>query len=238
MRKNESQLRTWLADTCPFPVTPENLLVAASNMVSIQLELGIAATERTMLVAMHDEVRTACRELAASRAWVKMAKVVQAKTDEAMAAEAVRLARKDRAVHPTGGVLLVADSLEHAARLMDLCGSQVQTGGFDSLEAVDAGEFAVVVVTKQVDRGYNSAVRLGVLLTGAYPGNSAARHQIRGRIRRIGQVRRSVEFVTVVMESSILQLLHERHSAVDSMNISLEQLGQSFSADVLARLNN
>ena len=117
-----------------------------------------------------------------------------------------------------------------------MCSAHVRTGDFASLEAPNAGEFAVVVVTKQVDRGYNSASRLGAMVTGVYPGNGAARHQMRGRLRRIGQVRSSVRFVTVVMQHSILKLLHERHSAVDSMNITLEQLGQTFSSDVLHRL--
>lgn len=63
MRKNESQLLAWLADTCSFPVDAHNLLVAAASMVSIQLELGIRSTERLELVPMTDAVRSACRKL-------------------------------------------------------------------------------------------------------------------------------------------------------------------------------
>ena len=237
MRKNDSQLRTWLSDTSSFPVDAENLLVAASGMVSIQLELGIQANEQLELVPMNDNVRTGCRELLAGRCWLQMARLVQESTDTAMAQHAVRLAKEDRGEHPNGGVLLVADHLQHADKLIEMCNRQVKTGGFDSLEAADAHTYAIIVVTKQVDRGYNSAVRLGALVTGAYAGNSAARHQIRGRLRRIGQIRKQVQFVTVAMEHSILQLLHERHSSVDNMNISLEQLGQTFGADVLRELN-
>ena len=47
------------------------------------------------------------------------------------------------------------------------------------------------------------------------------------------QVRDSVRFTTVVMEHSLLHLLHQRHASVDSMNISLEQLGEKFGAEVL-----
>ena len=47
-RRFEAQLLAWLADTCAFPVTASNMLVAASAMVLIQLEpllpLGITAT--------------------------------------------------------------------------------------------------------------------------------------------------------------------------------------------------
>ena len=233
MRKNDSQLRTWLSDTSSFPVDAENLLVAASGMVSIQLELGIHAVERLELVPMNADVRVACRQLFASRNWLQMARVVQEHTDAGMVQHAVRLAQEDRAENPSGGVLLVADNLHHSERLIEMCSKDVKVGGFGTLEAEDAHTYAIVVVTKHVVRGYNSAVRLGALVTGAYAGNSAARHQIRGRLRRIGQTRKQVEFVTVVMEKSILQLLHERHSTVDNMNISLEQLGQTFQADVL-----
>eukprot|EP01052_Picozoa_sp_SAG31_P040161 SAG31_NODE_5750_length_2345_cov_1.681211_2_plen_574_part_01 len=49
MRRNESQLLAWLADTCSFPVDARNLLVAAAGMVSIQIELGISSTETLKL---------------------------------------------------------------------------------------------------------------------------------------------------------------------------------------------
>eukprot|EP01043_Picozoa_sp_COSAG02_P007537 COSAG02_NODE_227_length_28153_cov_11.662294_9_plen_1195_part_00 len=249
MRKNESQLLAWLTDTCSFPVDNKNLLVAASGMVSIQLELGIASTEDLLLVPMVDAVRLKCRQLVVQREWLKMARLVQSHTDKTMVKKAISMAQADRAVHPSGGVLLVADSAEHAATLMQLCNSspsgssgcsnhmRFKTGDFSSLEAPNAADYGIVVVTKDKDRGYNSACRLGAMVTGAYAGNGASRHQIRGRLRRLGQVRKSVNFTTMVMENSILHLLHKRHNAVDSMNISLQQLGDTFSVDVLRALN-
>eukprot|EP00746_Dinoflagellata_sp_MGD_P007999 gnl/MRDRNA2_/MRDRNA2_115939_c0_seq1.p1 gnl/MRDRNA2_/MRDRNA2_115939_c0~~gnl/MRDRNA2_/MRDRNA2_115939_c0_seq1.p1 ORF type:complete len:1300 (-),score=258.95 gnl/MRDRNA2_/MRDRNA2_115939_c0_seq1:153-4052(-) len=237
MRKNESQLLAWLSDTCSFPVDSRNMLVAASGMVSIQLELGIVAHEEDVLVPMADAVRSGCHELLQSRSWLKMARLVQEHTDKAMVDKAVELSRKDRASYKNGGVLLIADTAAHAHRLIDMCSSHILTGDFASLEAANASNYGIVVVTKDKDRGYNSAVRLGHMVTGAYAGNGASRHQIRGRLRRLGQVRKAVSFVTVVMEHSLLHLLHQRHSTVDCMNISLEQLGMKFEADVLKGLN-
>jgi hypothetical protein len=249
MRKNESQLLAWLSDTCSFPVDNKNLLVAASGMVSIQLELGIESTEDLLLIPMVDDVRLKCRQLVVQREWLKMARLVQSHTDKAMVKTAISMARTDRATHPSGGVLLVADNAEHAATLMKLCDvsaagsndsgnhARIKTGSFSSLEAPNAADYGIVVVTKDKDRGYNSACRLGAMVTGAYAGNGASRHQIRGRLRRLGQVRKSVSFTTIAMENSILHLLHKRHNAVDSMNISLQQLGDTFSSDVLRALN-
>merc|ERR1712019_227704 len=117
---------------------------------------------------------------------------------------------------------------------MGLCSPHgVKVGDFASLEADNAREHGIVVITKDMDRGYNSATRLGAMVTGAYAGNSASRHQLRGRLRRLGQRREEVVFVTVCMENSLLHLLHQRHAAVDTVNITLEQLGQRFSAEVL-----
>ena len=163
---------------------------------------------------MVDAVRSGCRELLNSRSWLEMARLVQKHTDAAMVKTAVELARQDRAAHGAGGVLLVADNLRHADRLIQLCSPQIRTGEFDSLEAPDAATFGIVCVTKDKDRGYNSACRLGAMVTGAYAGNGASRHQIRGRLRRLGQVRPSVRFVTVVMTNSLLHLLHLRHDSV------------------------
>lgn len=238
MRRNESQLLAWLADTCAFPVSPANMLVAASGMVSIQLELGVSSREEELLVPMTDEVRQACRALFGQRQWLAMARAVQQATDAAMVDAAVKLAREDRAKHASGGVLLIADHLAHAETLIGACtAAGAVAAGFESLERTHAGRVAIVVVTKDKDRGYNSAVRLGHMVTGAYAGNSASRHQIRGRLRRLGQVREEVSFTTVVMRNSLLHLLHQRHSSVDSMNISLEQLGEKFGKEVLVGLD-
>lgn len=142
-------------------------------------------------------------------------------------------------MYPKGGVLLVADTRDHADKLIAACNAsgRVRAGGFDTLDAPNATDFGIVVVPKDKDRGYNSACRLGSMVTGAYAGNGASRHQMRGRLRRLGQQRKLVKFVTVVMENSLLHLLHMRHDAVDSMNISLQELGDRFSADVLKGLN-
>ena len=235
MRKTENQLIQWLKNTCSFEVSYSNYLVAASQMVSMQLDLGILSDECLELLTMSDALRGFC--MSSHGDWQAVAKRVQSEVDMHMTTIAVRLAKEDRTMHSDGGVLLVANTLDHAAQLMQLCAGKCKVGGFDTLGAGDAAAYEVVVVSKQYDRGYNSAVRLGAMVTGVYPGNASARHQIRGRIRRYGQKRDMVHFVTVTIEHSILHLLHERHSSVDTMNMSLEQLGERFSKEMYERLN-
>lgn len=134
---------------------------------------------------------------------------------------------------------MVADTKDHAEKLIAACNAQgkVRAGGFDALETPMASQFGIVVVPKDKDRGYNSACRLGAMVTGVYGGNAASRHQMRGRLRRLGQRRKMVAFHTAVMENSLLHLLHIRHEGIDSMNISLQELGDKFSADVLNALD-
>lgn len=152
--------------------------------------------------------------------------------------EAVDTAVEDRKAYAGGGVLMVADTKDHAEKLIDACNvtGKVRAGGFGTLDAPNADDFGVVVVPKDKDRGYNSACRLGAMVTGVYAGKGASRHQMRGRLRRLGQRRKVVVFKTVVMENSLLHLLHQRHDAVDSMNISLQELGEKFTTDVLRAL--
>ena len=48
-----------------------------------------------------------------------------------MVAEAVRLSAEDRALHPSGGVLLVADTAAHAEALLRRCSAAgVRAEGF------------------------------------------------------------------------------------------------------------
>eukprot|EP00438_Fugacium_kawagutii_P028029 Skav208409 [mRNA] locus=scaffold2953:75872:78793:+ [translate_table: standard] len=96
--------RGW--DTCSFPVDKRNWLVAASGMVSMQLELSISAQEETVLVPMVDAVRARCRQLEAAHGsvrWLEMARVVQEHTDAIMVQHAVKAANRTGPSIPTVG---------------------------------------------------------------------------------------------------------------------------------------
>lgn len=69
---------------------------------------------------------------------------------------------------------------------------------------------------------------MGAIVTGVYGQNAASRHQLRGRIRRIAQIRTSVEFWTVFPSDTILSMLFERHNTVDAKNSTLEQMANEF----------
>jgi hypothetical protein len=153
-----------------------------------------------------------------------------------MCDRAHQLAVADRKRYPKGGVLLVANDQAHVARLVELMSDKGRGPGIGKVgvfEDMADVSFGCVVVSKGKDRGYNFGTRLGAMIKGTYPGNGASRHQMRGRIRRIGQVRKEVIFCTCVMEHTMLQLLHERQQSVDTLNISLEALAKHFDLAVL-----
>eukprot|EP00756_Hemistasia_phaeocysticola_P015966 Hpha_TRINITY_DN15445_c0_g6::TRINITY_DN15445_c0_g6_i1::g.175091::m.175091 len=221
--KNE-QLADWLARVERFPVDKRNWLVAANGIVSKQIDLGITVDFSVKEVPLTQEVRAV--HVRQGRDWGRVAAVTQAATDDALVQQATERASE--------GVLVVSNDATHTELLLEKFRARgVAAGGF--ADRADPSK-RVVVVTKRHCRGYNEATRLGVIVTGVYAGNGADRHQMTGRLRRLGQRRSKIAHVTVYMSNTILSLLHERHQNVDTMNISLEQLAQRYGHEVLSQL--
>lgn len=237
MSKNEAHLASWLADTESYPVDKDNYLVAASGMVSLQISLSIAMVDKVESVPLDKHVRKAIIAYPnddSNDKWMRMAKRTQHYTDKAMCDVASKIVKQDLKKHPEGGVLMVADNAKHAERLVGLMNAKgISSGLFEELANTSVH---CVVVTKKQDRGYNGATRLRAIVKGVYAGNGASRHQMRGRIRRIGQKRSKVLYVTVVMENTILELLHKRQQHADTLNISLQELAREFEESVVNRV--
>ena len=232
MSKKVTALAEWLADTETFPVNVTNYLVAASNMVQIQTDLGIKRHEVVIKLPLVQEVRDAFKQYKKDKNWLAMAKTTQAFTDDGLCATAKEYIDKDIAKNgPTGGVLLVADSNAHAAVLLENMTSKqnVKCMKYDENSDLDKDDtYHCVIVTKTQARGYNFAIRFGAIVKGVYAGDSSERLQMNGRIYRIGQKREEVFYVTVVMESSMLELLHDRQERINGLSLSLEQIAQQF----------
>jgi len=224
--------REWLKRCTNFPVsTQDDILVAGAMFISGKFDLKIVSTEEEVLVRLSEQSQQAHeRAISETGGWNRAARIVRAAIEDKMAEVAVRLAREDRATNPGGGVLVVADNSAEAASVRE------------KMQAMANGEFRValrektlnttqpldpnvgiIVVTSKDTTGYNLQ-RLGAIVTGVYAGNAAQRHQLRGRIRRLGQRRRRVKYVTVIGQNSILSLLHTRHQSTDAQGATLEQM--------------
>ena len=220
----------WLKDTVGFPVSRDNQLVASAMMVAARVELPIESKEVLKEINLPSQLLQQHTQLLQNgRNWGAAAKLCRDASLPMLVQTAVERAVADRAANPGGGCLLVLDNQEElnaaqAAISSNPAGIRAESR---TIETQGNPAVGVILVTKTDVTGYN-LTRLGVIVTGVYASNAAKRHQLRGRIRRVGQTRDTVHYVTVVPKFTILELLHQRHNSVDKANESLAQLAEEF----------
>ena len=220
----------WLKDTVGFPVNTGNQLVASAMMVAARYDLGIEEEDVIKMAQFAPEdAQQHLRALQNGRDWGRAARIAREAAYPLLVQTAIDAAAADRATNPNGGVLVFADSNDEAERLRGMLTARVGPDKVGQRNQETERDPAVeFVVTKKTDcSGYNF-IRMGVILTGVYAGNAADRKQMRGRIKRMGQTRNKVTYITVYTQFSILELLHQRHTSVDMANASLEQLADVF----------
>jgi hypothetical protein len=226
----------WLADSVGFPVSRTNELVAAAMMVAARVSLPIEGLERLAETVLDPVDQMRHTELLKNgRRWAEAAEICRVKTTPFLVQAAVEAAIADRAAFPNGGAMMVLDSNDELAQALDLANQMIQQRGQTwfarerTLETSQDASVGLIGVTKRDVTGYN-LTRMGAMLTGVYASSPSARHQLRGRIRRVGQVRTSVQYITVVPKHTILDLLHQRHNSVDKANESLAELAEVIAA--------
>jgi superfamily II DNA or RNA helicase len=228
----------WLADCVGFPLTKNNFLVAAAMMVAAWIELPIEAHEVLVPITLPIDVAAQHAQFlrASSQNWEAAARLVRRATIEAMASKAIELADVDRMNTPGGGVLVFMDNStemeEFVRRVASMLGARDYGVGLRGARESN-GPLGIVVTTKSDTSGYNF-VSAGAIVTGVYAQSSASRHQMRGRIRRVGQLRSAVTYATVYPIGTILELLYRRHTLVDSQDASLEALAKEWTAKTRA----
>lgn len=237
--KHDHYLRQWLENTTTFPIGKNGLWVAACHIISAQCDLKIQVEDSLELIPLCAKVKQECMQHYIGGNWRALSNLIRGKVDHPMLKLAMEEALEDRNKNPSGGVLLVAEDAGHADYLIKE-GNQnfpkVKFGGFSELMVKDTDSYGVIVVPLSKNRGYNSAVRLGTLITQVYGSNPSSRHQMRGRIKRLEQKRSCVKMITVTMENSVLHFLHRKHQNVDTMNLSLTEAAKKFSSEVLSEM--
>lgn len=226
----------WLADSVGFPVSRSNELVAAAMMVAARVSLPIEGLERLaeMILDPADQMRHT-ELLKNGRRWAEAAEICRVKTMPFLVETAVKAAIADRAAFPNGGSMMVLDSNEELAQALQLANQMIEQRGLSwfargrTLETSQDPLTGLIGVTKRDVTGYN-LTRMGAMITGVYASNPSSRHQLRGRIRRVGQVRAKVDYITVVPKHTILDLLFQRHNSVDQKNESLAELAEIIAA--------
>eukprot|EP01063_Lacrimia_lanifica_P017900 TRINITY_DN24883_c0_g1_i1.p1 TRINITY_DN24883_c0_g1~~TRINITY_DN24883_c0_g1_i1.p1 ORF type:complete len:1390 (+),score=554.89 TRINITY_DN24883_c0_g1_i1:425-4171(+) len=227
------RLADWLGLTEEYPVTRQNYLVAACNMVALKISLGIESK-----YSEHALPRTAAAEAAfggymRTRDWRALFKVLQSECNAGFCDRAAHYAATDRAANSDGGCFVVCETDRHVKDLCALFRARHPAVPCGDARAMDDGAVAVVFVAAANNRGYNTGVRLGVQIRQPYPGSGAGRQQMEGRIRRMTQKRRVVQYEVVYMAHTLLALLFERQQRDDSVNHSLEQLAEEYDRSVI-----
>lgn len=226
----------WLADSVGFPVSRSNELVAAAMMVAARISLPIEGLERLVEITLDSVDQMRHTELLKNgRRWAQASEICRVKTMPFLVETAVKAAIADRAMFPNGGAMMVLDSNEELAQALDLANQMIEQRGLSwsangrTLETSQDPTVGLIGVTKRDVTGYN-LTRMGGMVTGVYASSPSSRHQLRGRIRRVGQTRTSVEYITVVPKHTILGLLHQRHNSIDKANESLAELAEIIAA--------
>lgn len=221
----------WISDSIGFPLNKTNFMVAAAQMVAARVSLNIEGKEKILPVTLNNEdVYIHSKYLRDGGKWTKAAEHVRKACFPQMASKIIDLADKDRSIYPNGGVLVFMDNINEVENISTLLKSLITKKSY-KIGIREGNEknasIGIAITTKNDTAGFNF-VRMGAIVTGVYGQSAASRHQLRGRIRRIGQIRQSVEFWTVFPSNTILSMLFERHNTVDAKNSTLEQMAHEF----------
>lgn len=240
---NIYKLIWWLEQIVPFEVNELNFWVAANSMVAKKVTTGVIVNTLQYEAQMtKDEViaykRLVGPVLGGTNQNPRIEDINRAldicyttSTRTLVQLTLDKLRQKE-------GVMLVAKNVSHQEQLA----KQLVEGGVNSRdiflitkdktiyftdEAVESGkvhDYKVVIVPIQKSEGY-TLTRLKTMITGVYPSNNATREQIEGRINRISQKSKTVDFITV--HTGILTYIMNKH--VDARNISkvLQNIAQN-----------
>lgn len=231
------RLASWLALTEEFPVTASNYLVAACNLVYLKIDLGIKAVHTVFETPQTPGSEVAFQKYRreGGHNWGKLFGAIRAETDVAFCERAEFHATRDCVVNPKGGCFVVCDNQTHVDELIVLFRRMFPTTPCGDARDIDNNAVRVVFVTAQNNRGYNGAVRFGVMLRQPYPGSPNERSQMEGRILRLTQHRTEVLYEVVYMKNTMTQLLYVRQGMDDSCNKSLEEIAIEFDRSVLEK---
>jgi hypothetical protein len=226
----------WLADSVGFPVSRTNELVAAAVMVAAKISLPIEGVESLSETVLDPEDQMKHTQLLKNgRRWAEASAICRVKTTPFLIRTAIEAAIADRVAFPTGGAMMVLDNKVELENALVLANQMIVQRGYTwsarerTLETSQDPSVGLIGVNKSDVTGYN-LTRMGVMITGVYASSPASRHQLRGRIRRVGQARTRVDYITIVPKHTILDLLHQRHNSVDKANESLSELAQEIAA--------
>jgi superfamily II DNA or RNA helicase len=237
---NTYKLIWWLEQIVPFEVNERNFWVAANGMVAKKVNTGVLIEREEITATMTIDEREQYHKLVPPGLGGKNSTFSQRElrtaTDlcyDACTREMIQVTAKT--VKEGKGVMVVAHNAQHQSQLLkglvkkgikarDIFLLSAGNSIFLTDETVEEGkehDYKVVITTIRKSEGY-TLTRLKALVTCVYPSNNATREQIEGRINRIGQKAKEVQFFTVHV--GILSYIMKRHKDARNLSAILETL--------------
>ena len=228
------KLLAWLKQIVPFAIDEKNFWVAVNSMVSRKVNTGVLVERSEVLALFGDGEERAYQKLVGpaiggfnkSSTHEDIRRAIEICYDastRAMVEKVRSLLKKKR------GVMVVAKNREHQLELEGMIGEfekrvyLIEKGGsiFLTDESVEKGgeDYRVVITTVRHSEGY-TLTRLNSFVSGIYFSNGATREQLEGRINRIGQRAKQVDYFYV--HCGILTYVYEKYKSVRGLNFSME----------------
>jgi len=209
----------WVKLSYPMvPITPQNWLVSLSNIAIESLEVKVDVNNKEELIRVEGGNQLA-DDLVRQSKLLEAASLIYMNTVSGFVAAIKMCVDKQHEQ-----VLAVADSEKHKQALLAKLDKQgIRAAGHE--KGPDAS-YPVIVVTKKECRGYNWAIRMGVLITMPYFSNSADRRQMEGRLKRNGQKRKAITHLMLIPEGTFLARVYGKHLLTDLKSAAIEAVKQ------------
>jgi hypothetical protein len=220
---NTHKLIPWLEQIVDFKVDDRNFWVAANGMISCKFESLVKAEWHSskceiandyynyvppVLGGKNHNPNSKDKEMALRYCYEAC--------DTAMVNCVVELVKGGR------GVMVVAKDKSHRERLTrELCGKIDGVHEMIDPVVLDSESklpYKVVVVTTRQSEGY-TLTKLNSMVTSVYPSNDATRQQLEGRINRIGQAAKQIDYYT--FHAGFLSEVYESHNKARGISVAL-----------------
>lgn len=219
---NTHKLIPWLEQIVDFKVDDHNFWVAANGMISKTFNTGIETAHHNYKVDVDEEYYDNVPKAfggnntnPSSSNWTRAMNLCYKACNTAMINKVRELVAKDR------GVMLVCKDNKHREYMAGrLNGLRVHVMIQPIVYDYDSNnKYDVVLVTVKQAEGY-TLTRLTAMVTCVYPSNDATRQQLEGRINRISQRAKKVDYYTY--HAGMLSNLYEVHANARAITDALK----------------
>lgn len=241
---NTYKLIGWLEQVVPYEVNTKNFWVAANSMIAKKVNTGIKVIREEIIAPFtrkeeNEYINLVPPALGGKNAkpshqeWIAATDICYKAANREMMQQVEEFLGQDR------GVMLVAKDLKHAEVLYNMVISDTMVdeddvyllGTGDSIFFTDEAvqerkihDYKVVIVPNKKAEGY-TLTRLSAMVTSVYPSNNATREQLDGRINRISQKRKEIDYRTVHV--GVLTAILRNHNQAKNLALALQGIAKN-----------